>query len=123
MSGRGFGSLAALVDEVEAEAVDLSAEVGEPVDGFLLCAPVEPVLPVVNELLHVGQVRAVVPARARDLVGPAGPRQALAQVVESRLRDFDFERFDAHLRLPPSIIPFIKTCHAYRLLLCRGMAR
>jgi hypothetical protein len=88
----------ARVDQVQAEAVDVRAEVRQRVDRALLRAPVEPGLPVAHELAHVAEARAVVPARALDLVRPARAREALAEVVEHGLRDVDGERSDVHWR-------------------------
>src|SRR5207244_13069132 len=65
-----------------------------PVEALFLGAPVELRAPVVAQVLQVEEVGAVVPARARDLIGPARARQALAQVVELRLGNLDAERRD-----------------------------
>jgi hypothetical protein len=93
------------VDEVDAEAPDLGAEVGEPVELRLLLAPIEAVSPVVRQLPQVGQVRAVVPARPRDLVGEARAIQALPQVVERIPRDTDVEGLHAHA---PDLLPCVR---------------
>lgn len=58
---RGIGAAAALVHEVQAQPVDLGAELRELVDRPLLLAPVEAVAPVGAQLAQVVQVAAVVP--------------------------------------------------------------
>jgi hypothetical protein len=93
----GVLSLATLVDEVQPEAVDLDAEVGEAVEPFLLLSPVEAALPVPHQLAHVGEVRPVVPARTLYLVWPAGAGEAFVQVIEDLLRNPHLERLDVHV--------------------------
>src|SRR5579884_2395449 len=82
------------VEEVDALAVDLRDELVERVEPRLLLAPVVPVPPVLDELAQVAELRAVVPARARDLLGKPRAREALAQVVENCFGDVDREPFD-----------------------------
>src|SRR5579859_3941331 len=72
-------------------AVDLGQEVRELVHPRLGGAPVEAGAPVLGELLDVAQRRAAAPAHAGHLVGPAGGREPLLQVIELRLRDVDLE--------------------------------
>ena len=64
------GPLALDVDEVDAEPVDLGAELRQRVQTPLLLPPVVAVAPVRGQLLHVGQIRPHRPARAVDLIGP-----------------------------------------------------
>jgi hypothetical protein len=47
ISGRGPFPATALVDEMDADAVDFGPKLREPVDRFLLGSPIEPMLPVV----------------------------------------------------------------------------
>src|SRR5205807_5987453 len=47
-------SLAALMDEVDAEAIDLDAKLGKVVEHRLLCPPIEVALPVVHQRLQIG---------------------------------------------------------------------
>jgi len=58
----GVGSFASFVDEMDIEAVNVSLEVGEAVDGLLLRSPVEVVLPIGDERFQVSQVGTVIPA-------------------------------------------------------------
>ena len=83
-----------LVHEVQGLSVDHGAAVEQAVQGYLLPAPVVRGAPVLHELAHVGDRRAVLPARARDLVGEAGPGQPVAQVVEHLVVDVDDEPLD-----------------------------
>ena len=81
---------------MDAQALDGRAKVGEAVDGLLLGPPVKPCPPVLDQLLDVGQVRAVVPPRARDLIGSAGAGEALVQVRKGCIRDVDCEGLHIH---------------------------
>ena len=67
-------------------AVDVRRELGQFVQPALLLAPVELPEPVVGQLPQVVQVRAVVPSRAVDLVGPACSSDPAAQVVQVGFR-------------------------------------
>jgi hypothetical protein len=84
------------VDDVECLAVDDRRELFVLVELRLLRTPVEPVAPVLGELLQVHQrdaaaeVGAIVSARHGDR--PARVRQPVAQVVDVGLRDVDVER-------------------------------
>jgi hypothetical protein len=46
---------------------------------------------VLDEIPHVGEIRAVIPACVLDLVGPPGASQAVLQIVEGRLRHIHHE--------------------------------
>jgi hypothetical protein len=94
---QGVGPFAPLVDEVEAEAVDLGAEVGEAVDALLLLSPVETALPVLDQLPHVGEVRPVVPVSAGDLVRSSRAGEAFPQVIENLLGNSHLKRLDVHV--------------------------
>src|SRR5439155_281741 len=65
------GSFAALVDEMDAYAIDVGAKLRILIELRLLCSPVERVLPVVHQLLQIPYVRAIVPACSLHFVGPA----------------------------------------------------
>ena len=79
----------ARVDEVDRLPVDVGAEVGELVQARLLRAPVVRVAPVRHQLAQVVDRDPVLPAGVLDLVGEAGLREAVAQVVEDRVVDVD----------------------------------
>ena len=51
--GGRMRSLTALVDEIDAEAIDVRSEVRKAIELCLVLAPVVLVLPAVRELLHV----------------------------------------------------------------------
>ena len=87
-----------LVDEVQVDAAQRHGELPARVELHLLRAPVVAVAPVADERLHVGEVGAVAPRLAGDLVGPAHARQARAQVVEHGVGHADGERAGRHGR-------------------------
>jgi hypothetical protein len=91
------GTMATCVDAVDAETVDMSAEVREHVYRVLPAPAVEVRVPVRHERLYVGEVRAIIPAGVLDLIGPARAGQAFLQVVEHWLRDVNDERLALHL--------------------------
>jgi hypothetical protein len=74
--GHGAFALPSFVYEMDAQAIDLGAEMGELVKCPLLCPPIKSISPVFEQLLHIGQIGAVVPASTRDLIGPAGIGEA-----------------------------------------------
>ncbi len=82
------------MDEVDLLAVDVGEEVRPPVEPIFLGAPVERRLPVLAQALQIREVGAVVPTGSRDLIGPAGAGQAVAEIVEHRLRNLDAKRPD-----------------------------
>ena len=82
------------MDEVNVEAVDVRLELVEAVELPLLFAPVVIVPPVRHQLAHVGQVGAVRPVRAFELVREAGVRQPRLQILEHGIRHVDRERHD-----------------------------
>ena len=68
------------MNEVNTHAIKGSAKVREAVQCDLLDPPVKLGAPVVDQLLNIGQIRAIVPGRAPDLTGPAGAGEALTQL-------------------------------------------
>ena len=80
---QGVRAFAALVHEMKPETVYLRPKLREPVEFGLLFAPVEPVAPVVGQLLEVAQAGAVVPTRVLDLLRPAGAAQSLLTDLSS----------------------------------------
>jgi hypothetical protein len=100
--GQRCRSDARLVHEVQTETleagrVDLGAMLRERVEHVLARPPVEPVGPVAHQLLEVAELGAVVPTRAVDLVGPAGPAERGGQRVDVRVGHRDPERGDGHV--------------------------
>ena len=87
----GVGGAPAHVPEVQVDAVDLAQEPGDRVELGLARAPVVAVAPVLAELADGVDLRAVVPLRAGDRLGPARARQALAQVGQDGVGDIDAE--------------------------------
>src|SRR5439155_3484590 len=99
------------VDEVDAEAADAGAELREGVEPRLGRAPVEALTPVGDQVAQVGEVRAVGPARAGDLVGEARAREALAQVGQDGVGDGDAEGLDVHARrCTPDVLRPTRVC-------------
>ena len=94
--GQRIGSLATLVDQMNPEPINGGAEVGEAVQCCLLGAPVKLVAPVVNQLLDIGQIRAIVPRCSWNVIGPAGASKALAEICQHLVRNVDGERLHIH---------------------------
>ncbi len=87
---------ASIVDEVEALAIEIGAEMRQAVQDLLLAAPVELGAPVLDEIPQVGQAGAIFPTRSRRLVAEPGPVQPVPQVVESLPIHVDAVRVDSH---------------------------
>ena len=71
------GALTGLVDKMDAQPVYAGPKVPERVHSLLLGPPIETRSPVFDHLLHVGEVRSILPPRVGDLVRPTGAAQAL----------------------------------------------
>ena len=97
----------ALVDHVDAGAVDPRAEVRHRIHRPLDGAPVEAGPPVPDQLAHVGEARAIVPARALHLVRPARSREPLPQIVEARLRHVHHVRLKLHPLAPDLLTQYL----------------
>jgi hypothetical protein len=67
----GVGALSLLVDEMDAQAVDIGFETGEGIDQILLATPIELGSPVLHQFFDVAQIAAVVQVSARQLFWPA----------------------------------------------------
>jgi hypothetical protein len=89
-------ALAALVDEVHANAVDVGAEVGEAIDRLFLLAPIKARQPVPDQVSQVRTIRPVIPALVFDFVRPSRALEAVPQIIERLLRHPYLERFDTH---------------------------
>jgi hypothetical protein len=85
------GPLPALDDDVDVQALDLRPELAELIEPPFLGAPVEIGRPVRDQVLHVAEIGAVIPARILDLVRPPRPLQPFSQVVEAGLGHRDLE--------------------------------
>ena len=85
------------VDEVEVDVtaavgVDRGRELRPAVQCRFRRPPVVPVQPVCAQALNGGELGAVVPPRAGDLVRPAGAPQAVAEILQHLIRHVDRER-------------------------------
>ena len=83
-------------DEVQVQVAHRYRELRELVEPGLLGAPVISVAPVGDELLHVGEARAVAPALAGNLVRPAHALEARPEVGQDLVGDADRERPRRH---------------------------
>ena len=90
-------SATALVHEMDSQPVDLGPEMRETVELLLDLAPVE-LGPAHEQRAHVLDVRAVLPARAGDVIRPACPLDPLAQIGEHVVVHGDGERLDLDRR-------------------------
>jgi hypothetical protein len=86
------------VDEVHLLTVDGSHELGLSVEARFYLAPVVLSNCVVDQVPHVLQRHAVVPAGLVQLIGPAHTAQALLKVVEVSLRYLYSVRVDVGAR-------------------------
>ena len=82
-SGSASGLRRADVHDVDAQAVELGAELRERVEPLLAAAPVVLLRPVAAELLHVRERDALRPVVDRLRLGPAGPGQAITRSARS----------------------------------------
>src|SRR5262245_37816406 len=94
-----------LVNTVDGDAVDVDKHVSVTVEAVLLPPPVESVGPVREQFLQVAELGALGPARAGDLVRPAGRPDPRPQIVEDRVLDRDGERLDAYHPLESTYPP------------------
>jgi hypothetical protein len=88
---RRVGSFAALVDEMDADPINIGFELSKAIERRFVCAPIIAMQPVVGNLFQIRQADPICPARSLSLIGPAGSGQALMQVVEGRLWNSDGE--------------------------------
>ncbi len=80
------------VHEVDVEAVNPGLELRQLVEAALLRPPVVAIAPVGGQLPEIREVGAVVPARARQLIGKPGLCQALLEIAQDRVRHLNLER-------------------------------
>ena len=91
-------ALAALVDEVNADAIDGASVVVEGRQFLQLRLPVELIFPVLTQPLHELEIDAVRPARAAYFIGPAGAGQAQAEIFDRGFGIRQRERFNTQWR-------------------------
>src|SRR5207245_1779293 len=72
------------------------------VQSRLVRAPVVALAPVGDQLLHVGQARAVLPAGLRRLVGPAHAREPRAKILQHVVGHVELEGLGRHALLEAS---------------------
>src|SRR5579859_1207716 len=82
------------VQEVDVLAVDVGEVLGMLVEPRFEGTPVVAVAPVFDRAVYEVQAGAVVRALAGDVAGPAGPVQALLEVVQAFLADRDSKGTD-----------------------------
>src|SRR5262249_31157966 len=97
------------MDEVHVDTVQGHRELAERVQLGLLGPPIVVVTPVVDQLLEIRQVRTVLPASIRNLVGPADSGQPSAQILEDVVGDSDGVGLRIHSVLPwlPFSLPVV----------------
>ena len=87
---------AGLMDEVQLDPRQGHRELLEGIEASLVHAPIVLVAPVLDELSQIRQVRAILPASAGNLVGPADAVQPLAQVSKGFVWDPDCKGSGLH---------------------------
>ena len=100
------GAGRALMDKINLLSINFRGELVKAVDLRFLCTPVVVVLPIIRQLPDLLDVGAVLPGRARKLIGPFGFRQTAPKINENAVGNIHFERPDCgrprlcqHLRL------------------------
>src|SRR5260370_36262876 len=73
------GAVPVLMNKMDVQAIELAVIVGKVIDLLLLNTPVEISLPVGNEILHIGELRAVLPTGTRYFIGPTRVLEPFAQ--------------------------------------------
>ncbi len=106
------------VQEVDCRAIDGGGELRKCVEPGLPRAPVIRRAPVFGQLLEIRKRHAAAPANARQVIGPAGARQPLAQVVEISLRNVDAKRPDRGVAVPGAGLGCLR--HLVLVGHCRG---
>src|SRR5205823_12330715 len=110
---QGLSAHARLVDEVKLDPADLDGELAKAVQPGLVHAPLVLRPPVLDQLPHVSEARAVAPAGLRRLVGPADALEPGAEVREHRVGHLDRERSWRHLALSaPCFAASTQACQA-----------
>ncbi len=64
-------ALALLMDKMKIDSADRHLELLKPIEERLLCAPIEAVPPVIDEVPHIGDARSRGPRLLRGNLGPA----------------------------------------------------
>src|SRR6476661_3391711 len=96
----GRRSLAALVNEVNADAIAGASVVVEGRQFLQLRLPVKLILPVLTQPLHEVEIDAVRPVRAGYFIGPAGAGQAQAEIFDRNFGIRQREGLDTQWRKP-----------------------
>src|SRR5438874_11171012 len=94
ISGTPFSIPCALVDEVDGNAVDISAEMVEPVQLGLALPPVERGDPVLEKALEEIQIGALLPCGTGRGRRPPRIAQPGPEIRKHPVSDVDGERFD-----------------------------
>ena len=80
--GHGFGARAALVDEMQRQALPVHAELAELIHCAFLGAPIKVIAPVVDQLTQIGAVETVLPIVVGVVVGMAGAKSSKQTVYD-----------------------------------------
>src|SRR5260370_32169212 len=80
------------MQEVDADAIKVGAELRESVEPGFDSAPVVIARPIVADFLHVLERNPLRPIRNGLRVGPAGGTHALFQILEIRVADMNLVR-------------------------------
>ena len=86
------GAGRALMDKINLLSINFRGELVKAVDLRFLRTPVVAVLPILREFPDLLDVGAVLPGRARKLIGPFGFRQTAAKINKNLVGNMHFER-------------------------------
>ena len=84
----------ALMDKINLLSINFRGELVKAVDLRFLCTPVVIVLPIIRQFSDLLDVGAVLPTRARKLIGPFGLRQTVPEIDKNLVGNMHFERLD-----------------------------
>src|SRR5262249_58142991 len=86
-----------LMNEVNVEAINLRLELTELIESAFLCAPLEPIAPVLDEALQISEIHAVVPAGAIGLVRKSRACESRFQILQDLVRNVNRKRNDRRI--------------------------
>src|SRR5687767_13571120 len=96
------------MEEVDILPIDFSRELWIAVQFRFPRAPIIAGAPVIGQPMDIVLWDTVLPANAREFIGPAGTDQSLLQIIQRALRNISAEGLYVHLAEPPRDTIFVK---------------